>query len=235
LISSGGSHLLIDAGADANAVLNYIEENEIEKLEYLIITSFESCHTGGLRLLVASGIEIGNVIIPDAPQSSIPMGVRRILSSLESDCEVIKLGIGDADHKFNFGDGKFIVIAPCTTRTEDHLASYSIMVQINVSDKCILFMSDVTIENLTAMLQSSALPNADIITVASHGRYDVWTDDVLSAISPDIAIITPITSIDTSDAVNSITQKLESNNVNVINAKDDVVKLNVTDGVLTIK
>ena len=227
--------MLIDAGADSNTVIDYIEENEIERLEYLILTSFESCHTGGLRLLVASGIEIGTVIIPDVPQNYIPQGVRRIISSLESDCEVIRIGLGDTDYKFNFGDGRFTLFAPLTLRAEDHLASYSVVMSLEVSGKRILFMSDSTAENLTAMVESSTLPKADVITVASHGRYDVWSDDVLSAISPDIAIITPITSIDTSVVVDSITQKLESGGINVINANDDVVKLNVNDGVLTLK
>lgn len=235
MISSNGEYMLIDTGADSNAVVDYVERNGINQLEYLIITSFESCHTGGLRYLVSSGIEIGTVIIPDIPQRYISPSVKRAISSLEAICDIVRIGVGDTDYRFNFGDGKFTLFAPIKLSAEDHIASYSIITSVEISDKRILLMSDATAENLTAMVENSTLPKADIITVASHGRYDVWSDDILSGISPYIAVITPITFIDTEVEVDAVTKKLESSGIDVISVMDDVIELNVIDGTLTIK
>ena len=234
MISSGGEYVLIDTGANATAVVDHLEEYEISRLEYLIITNLESCHAGGLRALAASDIEIGTLIIPDA-QSYASVAIRRAITSIESNSDVIRIGIGDEDFAFNFGDGKFTLFAPSVLRAEDHLASYSLVTSVEVAGKHVLFMSDVTEENLSAMIENSSILKTDVITVPTHGRQDVFSDELLTAISPKVAIIMPITSLDTTDEVLVTTQKLLSNGITVANAMDDVVTLKINDGILILE
>lgn len=71
VLQSDGKTLLIDAGenGDGSTVLAFLQENGIERLDYVIATHADSDHIGGMRTVVEQ-MPIGRYIMAFMPQGS---------------------------------------------------------------------------------------------------------------------------------------------------------------------
>ena len=71
LISNKDKHIMIDTGEDSlgNQVLQYLNKNDITKLDYLIITHFDKDHVGSASKII-DNIAIDNVLQSNCPKES---------------------------------------------------------------------------------------------------------------------------------------------------------------------
>ena len=71
LISNNDKYIMIDTGEEnlSQEILNYFKNNNIEKLDYLIITHFDKDHVGSASHII-DNIEVENVIQSNYPKES---------------------------------------------------------------------------------------------------------------------------------------------------------------------
>ena len=71
LVFSGDHAMLIDAGDDSKGtkVQLYLQNQGIEKLDYLVLTHTDADHIGGADVVI-SKFDIGNVLIGDYPKDN---------------------------------------------------------------------------------------------------------------------------------------------------------------------
>ena len=72
LLSKDNKYIMIDTGEEdlSNTILNYFKNNNITKLDYLIITHFDKDHVGSASKII-DNIEIGEVLESNYPKDSI--------------------------------------------------------------------------------------------------------------------------------------------------------------------
>ena len=71
LLSKNNHYIMIDTGEASlsNEILNYFKNNNITKLDYLIITHFDKDHVGSASSII-DNIEIGEVLQSNYPKES---------------------------------------------------------------------------------------------------------------------------------------------------------------------
>ena len=71
LLSKNNKYMMIDTGEEdlSNEILNYFKENNITRLEYLVITHFDKDHVGSASTII-DNIEIGEVLQSNVPKDS---------------------------------------------------------------------------------------------------------------------------------------------------------------------
>lgn len=71
LISNNDKYIMIDTGEESlsNEILAYFKNNNITKLDYLIITHFDKDHVGSSSAII-DNIEIDNVLQSNCPKES---------------------------------------------------------------------------------------------------------------------------------------------------------------------
>lgn len=71
LISNNDKYIMIDTGEESltNEILSYFKNNNIKKLDYLIITHFDKDHVGSASSII-DNIEIDNVLQSNCPKDS---------------------------------------------------------------------------------------------------------------------------------------------------------------------
>ena len=71
LISNNDNYIMIDTGEESlsNEILTYFKNNNIKKLDYLIITHFDKDHVGSASQII-DNIEIDNILQSNCPKDS---------------------------------------------------------------------------------------------------------------------------------------------------------------------
>ena len=101
LISNNDKYIMIDTGEESlsNEILKYFKNNNITKLDYLIITHFDKDHVGSSSKIIDS-IEIDNVLQSNCPKDS--EYYTNYINSLENKNITVQTISGDKS--FNIGD-----------------------------------------------------------------------------------------------------------------------------------
>lgn len=95
--------MLIDSGENqyAETVLDYLDEHDVKKLDYVVATHPHSDHMGSMWKIV-SEVEVGKVIIPKVSKELTPTTVfyEKFLDSLSA--KAIKLTAAAPDTTYTF-------------------------------------------------------------------------------------------------------------------------------------
>ncbi len=189
LITSGNESVLIDTGKDFHDAYNYLCELGITHLDCLILTSQQTCHSGGLTQIIGN-IDIDRIILPEIDEKySIP-GIARCLQNYNGTVDYINLS--DVGRKYTFSCGQFELLTPLIIDIPERLREYSISVRFTYGMTSFLIMSDITTENESALLSSGKNIKSDIIKIAGHAKNGNTSRLFLETVSPRFAVITPI-------------------------------------------
>ena len=106
LISNNDKYIMIDTGEESlsSEILTYFKNNNITKLDYLIITHFDKDHVGSSSKII-DNIEIDNVLQSNCPKDS--EYYNNYLNSLKNKNMVAQTVSGD--EVFTLGDLKVVV------------------------------------------------------------------------------------------------------------------------------
>lgn len=106
LISNNDKYIMIDTGEEnlSNEILSYFKNNNITKLDYLIITHFDKDHVGSSSKII-DNIEIDNVLQSNCPKDS--EYYTNYINSLKNKNITAQTISGDTS--FVLGDIKFVV------------------------------------------------------------------------------------------------------------------------------
>lgn len=188
LIRSGGKTMLIDGGEPENAdkIINFLKENSITKLDYVVATHPHSDHIGALPSVI-DAMEVENVIIPELPENMVPTTkiYEEFLFAVEkSGANLISAWSGD---EFSLADAKCQVLSPVVESEE--LNNMSLVIRMTFGNNSFLFMGDAEIKAEDILLSVYHDVSADVIKIGHHGSSTSTNEKFLNIVSPQIAVI----------------------------------------------
>ena len=191
-----GKKILIDTGGSTdgtydvgkNITLPYLLDRKVLKLDYVIISHFDSDHCDGLTEVIKY-IKIKNLII--SKQSEISYEYTKLINMAKQ--KNIKILIVKAGDKIQLDKETYInIISPEDNLKFNDLNNNSIVFSLKYRKFSILFTGDIereAEEYLIKKYKKTNILKADILKVAHHGSKSSSTQEFLKEINPKIALI----------------------------------------------
>ena len=182
LIKNKEYSMLIDAGnnEDGPLLVNYLEELNINKIDYVVGTHPHEDHIGGLDDII-NNLEVKEVLLPEAMTTTKTF--EDVLDAIEN--KELEITVPTIGEKFTLGETSFEVIY--TGTGEKDLNEASIILKMEFGNHSYLFTGDTTEEVEKTILDKNI--DIDVLKVAHHGsRYSSCTE-FLNLATPKYAII----------------------------------------------
>ena len=186
LISNNGKYIMIDTGEESlsDDILRYFAQNNIEKLDYLIITHFDKDHVGSASEII-NNIEVENVFQSNVPKESEYYD--NYINALESKNMIAQIISGNV--YFNLGDMEVIVNGQSTVYDSNESNNSSLIVSVVYKDTSYLFTGDSQNDRIKDFLLENN-NTYDFIKIPYHGHYQKKLDDLLESVKSKYAVIT---------------------------------------------
>lgn len=190
LLMTAGANMLIDTGDldddYTNKIINYLKNQGVSKLDYLVLTHPDSDHIGGAPEII-NEFEVVKCIMPDhAKTTNI---YENTLAALEeNNVEVVE---GKAGESFNFGDALCNIIAPIDIDGSESANDSSVVIKLTHGENTFLFTGDAEEESEAKMLERYIKSDlkADFLKAGHHGSSTSSTAAFLDAVAPTYAFI----------------------------------------------
>ena len=180
--------ILIDGGEDNNILLPYLLDIGIRKIDYIIISHFDSDHYAGITPILGK-IKINNILI--SGQSERNAGFEEFIKvAYKYKINIVKVRAGnnvtvDKDTNINI-----LWPTEISLKTED-LNENSIVAKINYKGTTILCTGDISekVEKILLDTYKNNTLEADILKIAHHGSKTSSSADFLEKVKPKISLI----------------------------------------------
>lgn len=187
LLKRGGWSALVDTGKKKaqEQILAAMEEMEIDRLDAVFITHCDDDHTGGLKWLMKSDIEIGEIYasayFPETDPDKHP--AKKAADRLNVPLTFLKAG-----DSVPAGDSVLRVLAPISEipGKEDN---NSLVMMLDSPDGRALLCGDMELIEEAALIGSGAELKCDLIKIPNHGDDDACGEALIAAAQPRIAVI----------------------------------------------
>lgn len=185
LIATAEKTVMIDAGEGNNAdeILEYCNLNQIEKLDYLIITHYDKDHVGGADKVVEA-VEVEHVITPEyAPDDK----QYRQFVEVVQERGILETRLKE-NMQFQIGDAMFYLYPP-EKKIYSGDNDYSIVTRITHGNMSFVMAGDAEEERIDELLKLKNLTGT-YLKVPHHGRYKTNAAAFLKKVQPKYAVIT---------------------------------------------
>ena len=184
IISSGGSHILIDAGDNSakNRAVHYIRKNGIDRIDLAVITHFDSDHSNNF-LNILNEVSVDTLVTSCALQNSED-GAEIIKAARQSGAAVEYKKAGD---KLEVGDIDITVLSPSEIYSAEN--DNSLVLKLEALGRTMLFTADIGEKAEQDILQSSGDLKCDILKVSHHGSGKNTGEEFLSRVQPRFAVV----------------------------------------------
>ena len=189
VVRAGDYTCLIDTGKEkAQEQLEVaLKALGVEALDAVFITHTDKDHTGGLKWLRESDIEIRAIYAsryyPNTTEKKHPA----VKAAKKLDLIVNWLGAGDSVPLGDSG-AVFRVLAPAMEIPDDE-DDNSLVMMLDSPDGRILLTGDMEHVEEAALLSSGADLCCDVLKVANHGDSDATSAALIAACAPSVALI----------------------------------------------
>lgn len=181
--------MLIDCGESeaADDVIRFLDEKNVEKLDYVVATHPHSDHMGGMYKIVDQ-FEIGEMIVPHLDDSDIP--TTRYYEKFLDSCDARGLSLTEAKlgRTIELGDAEAEIIAPCRPGY-DNTNNYSVGLFLTHGENTFIFTGDAESLAEKEMVKSGSLRHADVYKAGHHGSDTSSCEEFMAEITPDYAVI----------------------------------------------
>lgn len=175
--------MLIDAGnnSDDDIVVDYINELNYNKIDYVVGTHPHEDHIGGLDTVIDT-FDIGKIYLPKVENNTktfedVLLSIKN--KNLKISSAVVGVNILETENL------KINILSPMNKTYED-FNYYSAVIKIEYLDKSFIFMGDAEEINEREIKEDV---NADVIKIGHHGSDTSSSREFLQKVSPDYAII----------------------------------------------
>ncbi|WP_455714824.1 ComEC/Rec2 family competence protein [Anaerosporobacter sp.] len=186
LIESDGHYMLIDAGDvdDKATIVNYLKEEEVKKLDYLILTHPHADHIGAASDVIDT-FSIGKIIM--SPKTNNTKVYETLLDTIAKNAlKITKPVVGDS---YTLGNAKFTLLAPNSMDYGSNLNNYSISLRLVNGKDSFLFIGDCETEAISDILANQQILDSDVLLCGHHGSRTSTTAGLLKEVTPTYAVI----------------------------------------------
>jgi len=196
LLTCGGEAMLLDTGsADPEArrserdLLAYLEENGVERLDYLLLTHGHEDHMGR-ACDVLEAMEVDKVLCDFGNQEGYVQRLEQMLEDQEM--EVIA---PQAGQEYPLGEAVIHIVTGRLTDLEDagtetgRVNNQSIGVKVTYGENSFLFYGDGEAAYEKYLLDCGEDIRADVLKVPHHGAAVSCCQEILEKVSPQYAVI----------------------------------------------
>ncbi len=184
LIKCDGKSALIDGGnkADGDDVCEYLEQQDIEYLDYVFCTHGHEDHVGGLPEVVRN-FPIGCVYVEDNYDS-------KIFESFMTELLVREISVNspNAGEKIMLGNAVFEIMGPMYESYSEYNDT-SIVLRMDYGEASFLFTGDSGHAVEREMLDAGKYLDADVLKVGHHGSSTSSSPEFLSSVTPQYSVI----------------------------------------------
>lgn len=180
-----GNDILYDAGnnADDDLVIEYLNNQQVDDLEYIIISHTDEDHLGAMdSILEAFAVE--NAIMTDGTATT--ESYNDVITAIAN--EGLTPTYVDKGDEFTLGDIELTICGPINNSYSDP-NEYSIVVMVEFEGTSILLTGDAEEINETEMLNKGVSLKADVLQVGHHGSASSTSMDFVNTVNPTHAII----------------------------------------------
>ncbi len=185
LLECENSYALIDGGNtdDGDAVVAYLQEQGVQRLNLVVGTHPHEDHIGGLAAVLkafpADNIWTGEITYSNSPVQAFLNGAKK------QDKEAITPPVGQ---EFHLGGAEITVLGPVRTDYED-VNNLSLVLMVQYGDTRFLFTGDMEREAELDLINSGADLKADVLKVGHHGSYSSTSYLFLREVMPAFGVI----------------------------------------------
>lgn len=183
-----GKIILIDGGEDNNILLPYLLDKKINKIDYVIISHFDSDHYAGIIPLIGK-ISIKNIII--SKQSEKNFEVEEFIELVNKNKIDIKI-VSAGDEIYIDKSTNIEILWPTEKSLKGmNLNDNSIVARLNYEGLHVLSTGDIseTVDNFLIENYPESILKSDILKVAHHGSKTSSSLKFIEKVSPKIALI----------------------------------------------
>ena len=189
LLHTNNSTVLIDTGLKSGRkeLVEFIESQGIDTIDYLILTHFDKDHVGGAARVVKK-LKVNNIITSDYFKDSDE--VEDYLEACDK-AQIIPQIIED-EIRFTLDNVKYKVYPHiASTYSEKQSNNSSLIISVEHGENRMLFTGDANnlrIEEFVTKQESNF--NYQLLKVPYHGRYMECLSEFVNIIQPEYAVIT---------------------------------------------
>lgn len=180
-VKLNNSTMLIDAGnnEDGKMIVNFLNQNNISKIDYLVATHADEDHIGGIDDILNS-VKVNQLLIPTVGSSG--SDYKKAVEAAQNNNVEIKNPVrGD---KFNLDSANIEIMSALEGQDVSDNDS-SIVMQMNYNTTKYLFMGDAEKE----VENSRQWQEVDVLKVGHHGSNSSSSEKFLEQINPKYSII----------------------------------------------
>ena len=185
LLENNGKYMLIDAGPTSSKekLKQYLEENEVKELDYIIATHAHEDHIGGMTTVI-NNFKVNNLLVSKYISTS-KIYENFILAAQKKE---LQFYAPSNNEKFEFADAEFIILADGNNDMED-MNNHSIIVKVIYDENEFLFMGDAEEELELDLINSGFDLSADVIKIGHHGSDSSSSSIFIEKVNPKYAVI----------------------------------------------
>lgn len=185
LIVDGSAAMLIDAGnnADTDTVIEYIKNQGITKLNYVVGTHPHEDHIGGLDGVIDT-FSVEYVIMPEVAHAT--QTFEDVLTAIENKGLTVTSPVPGTTYTLE--KSSFTILAP-NSDTYAEMNDYSVVIRLIYGETSFLFTGDAGTASENEMLAAKFDLQADVLKVAHHGSETATSEEFLDAVQPTYAVI----------------------------------------------
>jgi competence protein ComEC len=211
LIENNGESMLIDGGnnADSDLVVNYIKDNNVKELKYVVGTHPHEDHIGGLDKVI-DNFTVGTLYMPKVTSTT------KTFKDVVASAKGKKLGIKTpkVGEKFTLGDSICTIFAPNNENYED-MNDYSIVIKLEYGNTSFLFTGDAGVASEKEIINQGFNLESTVLKLGHHGSHTATSEEFLNQVNPTYGVITVGQDNDYGHPRQNVMEKLKGKRVKV--------------------
>lgn len=225
LIQSKDAAMLVDAGENSmgEVVVDYLQSQGVESLDYVIGTHPHSDHIGGLDVVI-DNLEVNKVILPDKIHTTKTF--EDVIDAIDDkNLKITKPIVGTT---YSLGNANFTIIAP-NSKSYSNLNDYSAGIKLTYGEHSFLMVGDAEVLSEKEILNNGINLSSNVLKVSHHGSSTSSSKAFIDAIDPEYAVIT-VGENDYGHPHKEIMEDLTSRKIPIYRTDEDQTIIFTTDG-----
>ena len=184
LIMCDDMTMLIDAGDNSQGmnIRAYLEQQGIEKLDYVIGTHPDADHIGGLDVVIYN-FQCDTILMPNEKKDT--RTYEDVIQTIkDKNYKITEPVVGT---KYELGEAEFTIIAPNDDYSDANNESIGLL--LTHGDNTFLFTGDAEHEAEADILANGIDIKADVYKAGHHGSRTASGEEFLEAVKPEIVVV----------------------------------------------